>query len=200
MNRSLAILLSTVFHPVFVNLLSFTLVIELTPYLEAGFTPEAKWFYVLYAFITTGLIPLFVVVARKALGFTKSIMLEQADDRHIPYITTAIAYLFGYYLFIKIGAPHLLQGYMLGSACVLVCILIINFKTKISAHATSLGALAGVVIALTPIAWIDTRMLIGVILIISGLTAVSRLALQAHTPKQLYTGFALGLVLMWLIM
>lgn len=200
MNRTLAILLSTVFHPVFVNLLSFTLVIELTPYLEAGFTTEAKWFYVLYAFITTGLIPLFVVVARKALGFSNSIMLDNADDRHIPYITTAIAYLFGYYLFIKIGAPRVLQGYMLGSACVLVCTLIINFSTKISAHATSLGALLGVVVSLTPLALFDTRWLMLIVLFISGLTAVSRLALQAHTPKQLYSGFALGLVLMWLIM
>lgn len=200
MNRTLAILLSTVFHPVFVNLLSFTLVIELTPYLEAGFTTEAKWFYVLYAFITTGLIPLFVVVARKALGFSNSIMLDKADDRHIPYITTAIAYLFGYYLFIKIGAPRVLQGYMLGSACVLVCILIINFSTKISAHATSLGALFGVMVSLTPLALFDTRWLMLIVLFISGLTAVSRLALQAHTPKQLYSGFILGLGLMWLIM
>lgn len=200
MNRTLAILLSTVFHPVFVNLLSFTLVIELTPYLEAGFTTEAKWFYVLYAFITTGLIPLFVVVARKALGFSKSIMLDNADDRHIPYIVTAIAYLFGYYLFLRIGAPHVLQGYMLGSACVMVCILIINFSTKISAHATSLGALLGVIIAVTPIAIIDTRWLMLIVLLLTGLTAVSRLALQAHTLKQLYAGFILGLGLMWLIM
>lgn len=200
MNRTLAILLSTIFHPVFVNLIGFILTIELTPYLQAGFTPEAKWFYILYVFITTGLIPLFVVVMRKALGFTKSIHLQQADDRHIPYIVTSIAYLMGYYLFSHIGAPHVLQGYMLASACILVCTLIINFYTKISAHATSLGALAGLLISISPAMLMDVRLLLLPVILLSGLTAASRLALQAHTNAQLYTGFSLGLVVMWLIM
>lgn len=200
MGRSWAILLSVVFHPVFVNLASFVLVIQLTPYLEAGLTTEAKWFYILYAFISTGLIPLFVVVLRKALGLSNSIMLDSPDDRHVPYITTAITYLMGYYLFIRIGAPHIMQAYMLGSACIMVCILIINFYTKISAHATSLGAMLGVLIALSHYSLIDTRLLLPLVLVISGLTGSARLSLQAHTSFQLYAGFALGSFFMWLIM
>jgi hypothetical protein len=200
MNRTWAILLSTVFHPVFINLLSFILVIELTPYLQAGFTPEAKWFYVLYVFITTGMIPLFVVVLRKALGFSKSIMLDHADDRHIPYITTAIAYLMGYYFFIQLGAPHILQGYMLASACIMVSILIINFYTKISAHATSLGALVGLLMALSSYALVDVRIYLVVSFILTGLTCVARLALQAHTHQQIYWGAFIGFMMMWLVM
>ncbi len=200
MNRTWAILLSTVFHPVFINLLSFILVIELTPYLQAGFSAEAKWFYILYVFITTGMIPLFVVVVRKALGFSKSIMLDQADDRHIPYITTAVAYLLGYYFFIQLGAPHILQGYMLASACIMVAILIINFYTKISAHATSLGALVGLLMALSSYALVDVRIYLVVALIFTGLTCVARLALQAHTHQQIYWGALVGFGMMWLVM
>lgn len=200
MNRTWAILLSTVFHPVFINLLSFILVIELTPYLQAGFSVEAKWFYVLYVFITTGMIPLFVVVLRKALGFSKSIMLDQADDRHIPYITTAVAYLLGYYFFIQLGAPHILQGYMLASACIMVAILIINFYTKISAHATSLGALVGLLMALSAYALVDVRIYLVVAFIFTGLTCAARLALQAHTHQQIYWGALVGFGLMWLVM
>jgi hypothetical protein len=168
--------------------------------LQAGLTPQAKWFYIMYVFISTGLIPLFVVVARKALGFSNSIMLNNADDRHIPYIVTATAYLFGYYMFIKIGTPHVMQGYMLGSACILVAVLIINFRTKISAHATSLGALVGLILALSPIMMFDVRILLIPLLLISGLTATSRLALEAHTHQQLYSGFGLGFLLMWLML
>jgi len=200
MNRTWAILLSVIFHPVFVNLLGFVAVIELNPHLQAGLTPQAKWFYIMYVFISTGLIPLFVVVARKALGFTNSIMLNNADDRHIPYIVTATAYLFGYYMFIKIGTPHVMQGYMLGSACILVAVLIINFRTKISAHATSLGALVGLILALSPMMMFDVRMLLIPALLISGLTATSRLVLEAHTHQQLYSGFGLGFLLMWLML
>ncbi|MBP9186385.1 MAG: hypothetical protein KBE91_09520 [Bacteroidia bacterium] len=196
MNRTWAILLSVIFHPVFVNLLSFVLIIELNPYLQAGLSTDAKWFYIMYVFISTGLIPLFVVVARKALGYTSSVMLEEADDRHIPYIVTAIAYLLGYYLFIRIGAPQVMRAYMIASAAILIVVMVINFKTKISAHATSLGALCGLIIATSGAMMFDARFLLVAVLIFSGLTAVSRLALNAHSPKQIYAGFALGCIIM----
>lgn len=200
MNRTFAILVSVVFHPVFINLLGFVAVIELNPHLQAGLTPQAKWFYMVYVFISTGLIPLFVVLARKAFGFSNSIMLNDADDRHIPYIVTATAYLFGYYLFVNMGTPHVMQGYMLGSACILVAVLIINFRTKISAHTTSLGALVGLILALSPIMVFDVRILLIPLLLISGLTATARLALEAHTHQQLYSGFGLGFLLMWMML
>lgn len=200
MNKTTALLISVIFHPVFVNLISLVCVIQLNPYLEAGLSTEAKWFYIMYVFITTALIPLFIVVLRKALGFSSSIMLPDSDDRHVPYITASSTYLFGYYLFLRIHAPHPLQAYMLASACVLVLVLIINFFTKISAHATSLGAAVGVLLALNGYAQGDLRWLILVLLLISGFTASARLALEAHNPRQLYMGFGVGLLTMWLIL
>lgn len=200
MNRNLAILISALFHPVFINLLSFVFVIRLNPYLEAGLSSEAKWFYVLYVFITTSLIPLFWVVMRKAMGFSRSIMLKEAHDRHVPYIVTATTYLFGYYLFLRINSPAPLQAFMLGSACVTTSVLIINFFTKISAHATSLGAVSGVLIALNRYTENDLRLLLVAILIISGIATAARLALDAHNRPQIYSGFALGMIVMWLIM
>jgi hypothetical protein len=200
MNRNLAILISAIFHPVFVNLMSFVFVIQLNPYLEAGLNNEAKWFYILYVFITTSLLPLFWVVMRKALGFSKSIMLQQSQERHVPYIVAASTYLLGYYLFLRINSPAPLQAFMLGSACVLTCALIINFYTKISAHATSLGAISGVLIALNRYTENDLRLLLVAILLISGIATSSRLALDAHSRSEIYSGFGLGFFVMWLIM
>ena len=200
MNRPVAFTLSVVFHPVFINLLSLVLLIELNPYLEAVLTASAKWFYIMYVFITTALLPLFVVVLRKALGFSPNILLERSDDRHIPYIVTSCAYLFGYYLFLRIGSPAPLIAYMLASASVMVLILSINFFTKISAHATSLGAITGVLIACQSFTDYDLRWLIVIVLLLSGITTTARLALKAHTTQQIYSGFALGLVVMWYIL
>lgn len=200
MNRTFAFSLSVIFHPVFVNLLSLVLLIQLSPYLDAALTASAKWFYITYIFITTALLPLFVVVARKALGFSPSILLERSDDRHIPYIVTACAYLFGYYLFLRIGSPPPLIAYMLASASIMVLMLIINFFTKISAHATSLGAITGTLIACQAASDYDVRLMMVVIFLLSGITASARLALEAHSRMQIYTGFLMGLFVMWFIL
>ncbi len=200
MNKNIFILLSVVFHPIFINLISFFLVIELTPYLAAGFTNEAKLFYGIYVFVITSLVPLLVVLARKILGATDSILLEKAEDRNLPYIVTAASYLFSYYFFQRLNSPVPLQAFMLAGATVAVVLLIINLFSKISAHTTSFGVLAGVIITSAPFASVDIRIYLATAIILAGLTATARLALQAHSQKQLYSGFLLGIGIMWIML
>jgi hypothetical protein len=199
-NRYIALFLSTLFHPVFINLASLILLIQLNPYTEAGLSYDAKLFYVFYVFITTAIVPLLWILARTVFGYTKNIMLPEADDRYVPYIVTASAYLFGYYFFLQIGAPQNISAYMLASSAVVILLLVINFKTKISAHAASLGAICGVMMCSQKYSDMDFRLLLIAALLISGLVGVSRLALNAHTHKQLYLGFAVGLFTMLFVL
>ncbi len=196
MNRSIAILLSVVFHPIFVNLLCLLSLLYWHPFVDASLSSDGKLFYTLYVFITTAMIPLLLVVARKFMGYSKSVMLENADERHVPYISSACANLFGCYLFLKIGTPKPLQALLLAQATISVLLLIINFRTKISAHATCLGCLIGVFLAISPIAFIDMRVPIVMAFIVAGITASARVFLQAHSLAQIYSGFALGLFVM----
>lgn len=200
MNRTTSMLISVIMHPVFVNLLSLVALLNLLPYLKAGLSEDAKWFYVLYVFITTSLIPLMAVVGMKLFGKAGSVMLENKEERRFPYVLTASLYLFGYYLFQRINAPQVIQAYMLANASILVAVLIINHFTKISIHATSLGALTGLIASIAPYMLADARIFITLALIVSGLTATARLYLDAHKPFQLYTGFALGVFLMMILL
>ncbi len=200
MLRKTALFLSVVFHPVFVNLLSFVLLLNLDPYLNTRMHGNALWFYILYVFITTSIIPMIIVLLRKAMGFTSSIMLTESEDRHLPYIATASCYLFGYYFFREVNAPNSMQAYMLASASIMVVVLVVNFFSKISAHATSLGAFLGLLVVLSQQLGMDMRLFLCVSIGISGLVLSARLALEAHTHGQLYSGFMLGAALMWLIM
>lgn len=200
MHKSIALSLSVVFHPVFVNMLSFILLLKLDVYLSARLTADAWWFYVLYVLITTSIIPLIVVLLRKVMGFTDSMMLTEAEDRQVPYIATACSYLFGYYFFREIHLPYAIQAYMLASATILVVVLIVNFFTKISAHAASLGALFGLLLVLSHQLGVDMRLVLCLVIGVAGLVLSSRLALHAHTPGQLYGGFLLGTLVMLLIM
>lgn len=200
MPRQIALLLSIVFHPVFTNLLSFVLLLKLDPYLSTRMHGNAVWFYILYVFITTSVIPMVIVLLRKSMGFTSSIMLTESEDRHVPYIATASCYLFGYYFFREVNAPNMMQAYMLASASIMVVVLIVNFITKISAHATSLGAWFGLLVVLSQQLGIDMRLFLSVAIGISGVVLSARLALKAHTHAQLYSGFIVGATIMWLIM
>jgi hypothetical protein len=200
MSRRLSLLISTVFHPVLINLASLLLLFVLFPFMQYGLNTRVKVFYVLFTFILTGLLPVVGVVILKLTGIAHSIMLETREERTTPYIITAMLYLFVYYFMARVGSPAILQAYLLGSASIVVVVLCINLFTKISIHTSSLGALMAVVISATQQAGFDIRILLAGIMIATGLTATARLFAGSHTPAQLYGGFLLGLVIMLFIL
>ena len=159
-----------------------------------------KLFYILFIFITTGILPMIMVGVLKLMGKLNSILLDDKDDRTTPYIITACLYLFDYYFLLRFGAPHILIAYLLACSCIVVAVLIINIFYKISIHTASLGALIAVLISASQIADFDIRILLSIAIIIAGLTATARLLLNAHTPFQLYSGFAVGTIIMLLIL
>lgn len=198
--KKAALYLSVLFHPVFVNLCSLICLLWLNPYLNAALTINIKLFYIALIFTATAIIPLITVSVRYLLGFSESIMLKQAEERHTPYLISASCYLVAFYLCAKITAPVGVQAFLLASASTVVAVSIINFFFKISAHTTSLGSLCGLLAALSFHQTEDMRFLIGIAILVSGIVGSARLVLAAHTKKELYSGFALGAIIMWLIL
>ncbi len=200
MNRKLSLFISVLFHPVFVNLVSLLLLFTLFPFLHFAFSKGLKTFYILFIFITTGLIPVAIVGLLKLTEKVSSFLMDIREERTIPYIVTACIYLFDYYFCIYLHGPQLLTAYLLGSSCIVAAILIINLFDKISIHAASLGALAALVISAMPVMSFEGRILLSIVLVFTGLTATARLFLNAHVPHQVYSGFFLGLVIMLFIL
>ena len=198
--KKIALYISVLFHPVFVNLCSLICLLWLNPYLTASLPFNVKLFYIIFIFTGTGIIPLIIVFVRYLLGFSESIMLKQADERHTPYLVSACCYLATFYLCDKIAAPAGIQAFLLASASTVVAVSVINFFFKISAHTTSLGSLCGLFVVLSFHQNLDLRFLIGAVILVSGIVASTRLTLGAHTIKEIYTGFALGTTIMLLIL
>ena len=200
MNRKISLFISSVFHPVFVNLWSLISLFVLFPFLQYAVGYNLKTLYISFVFITTGILPVIAVGILKFMGKTNSVLLEDKDERTTPYIITSCIYLFDYYVFIRYGAPQILIAYLLACSCIVVAVLIINIYYKISIHSASLGALAAVLISASQIANFDVRILLAFVFLIFGLTASARLFSNAHTPQQTYTGFFLGLLIMVFIL
>ena len=196
MNRKISLLISTFFHPVFVNLLSLISLFFLFPFLQFAVSNNVKIFYILFIFITTGILPIILVIILKLSGRLNSIFLNNKEERTFPYIVTSCIYLFDYYFLMKFGAPQLLNTYLLACSCIVVAVLIINLYYKISIHSASFGAFIAVLFSASQIANFDVRIFIALVFLILGLTATARLFLNAHSHLQVYSGFLLGLVIM----
>lgn len=200
MKQKAALLISGLFHPVFVNLISLLLLLYCSPYLRFTLRDEAKLFYVLFIFISTGIIPIAIVILLSWMGRVQSILLDVQHERNLPYLITACLYLIDYYFFSQANTPVLIKAYLLACASIVIAVAVINHFYKISIHAASLGALLGMLIAISPNAVIDIRWLLAIAVIASGVTLSSRLYLKAHTHGQVYTGLLLGIILFWVIL
>jgi hypothetical protein len=200
MNRTVSLAISTAFHPVFVNLMGLLLLIFLSPYLNLGLSANAQLFYVLFIFISAGIIPMVVVLLMKLLGKVQSILLNSQDERNIPYLVTASVYLFDFYFLSRLHSPSVLRAYVLACACIVVLVVIINHFYKISVHGASLGALAAIVISGAHFSGTDIRYLLVIVMVVSGITLSARLFLYAHTFWQVITGWFLGFLVMYLIL
>ncbi len=200
MNRKSAFFLSILFHPVFVNLLALFLLLKLFPYLDYGLSNSAKWFYLLFVFATTSAIPILVVAGMKWFHYTHNFLLEEKEDRRIPYAITAAFYLFDFYFFQRIHAPKLIEAFLLGSASVVVALLVINSFNKISIHMASFGLLTAVIVAAAGNALFDVRILLPLVFLATGITASARLFAGAHNLQQLLSGYVVGFFFMWFLL
>ncbi|MFI5220888.1 MAG: hypothetical protein ACHQK8_01080 [Bacteroidia bacterium] len=200
MNRKTALFISTLFHPVFINLLALAFLFFFFPVLNYTMNDKLKIYYILFIFGTTGLLPAIVTWLIKLSGRIESLLLDTRAERTTPYLVTAAAYLFDYYLCNAIGSDKLILGFLLAGACTVVALLVINLFDKISIHGASFGALIGLGGASMNMAMIDIRIFLIVFFLMAGITLSARLFAEAHKPYQLFSGFFLGLVIMYLIL
>lgn len=200
MNRNLSLAISAVFHPVFVNLYGLVALIFLSPLLSFGLTANAQFFYIAFIFVTAGVLPILAVLIMRLLGRVQSILLDVQDERNIPYLITACIYLFDYYFLSRLHTPSILRAYVLACACIVVAVVIINHFYKISVHGASLGACIAILITEAQVPLFDLRYLLMIGFVLTGITLSARLFLHAHTLWQVISGWALGFVVMYLIL
>jgi len=83
---------------------------------------------------------------------------------------------------------------MLGASIAILFTGIINLKMKISAHMVGIGGATGafLVVGLTGFQDFSIFVIAGVF--IAGCLGWARLQLNAHTPKEVYSGFLLGVL------
>lgn len=151
-------------------------------------------------FILTAVLPLLMILLRILIGKARSLEIENAHERTIPYVFTSICYIAWCVLFQHVlSMPHYVTNCAIGATVAIGLVTIINTRWKISAHLTGLGGLIGTLVSCTSIMqihitiWCILSTLAGILLLM-----YARIYVRAHTPLQVVLGFLLGLCLTFL--
>lgn len=146
-------------------------------------------------FVNTFVMPAVAVLMMKALGFIKSLDMEDKQERIIPFIATMIFYIWAF-MAVKNHfdfMPKIFGVFVLGTLISVFASFFINLFVKLSIHMVGVaGLLTGTMMMMMS----SERSLLTafiVIILINGLVATSRLYLKAHTIKEVYIGFLIGI-------
>lgn len=191
--RSVANLISYVFHPLIIPTLGMLIIFNSNSYVNFAIPYELKKAVVMLVAISTFIIPTLITLLLFNRGYIQSVEMVTTKERYLPYGFTVVFYFFTIYMLQKAPIPPIIFNFMIGATVSVIIAFIINLKWKISAHMIGIGGLTGALIAISFLLDLNLMPYITLSLFISGLVGSSRLFLNAHTPAQVYTGFFLGL-------
>jgi len=187
----LAKVISAIYHPLLMPVYGLLIIFSVPAIF--GYLPfSVKRVVFTIVLINNVLIPLSLMPYFRFRNIISSWSIDNRKERIIPLITTSFFYSVTVYITIKFHIPSFIKSFILASAFLAIAITIINFWWKISIHATGIGALTALVLVLsirmhTPLTWFMIVMILS-----AGLVMSSRLWLNSHTPREVWSGFILG--------
>lgn len=199
--EKLAKLCSILFHPLI--LLNFGLfsVLRYHPYYVSKFYDTHFYTISMFIAVNTLVMPLLSLFLLKKFGFIDDFYISNPKQRLLPYGILVLLLGFTMYQLNKIelnGLPIIFMG---ASAVCLILNIIINTRYTISTHAIGAGGFIAMYAYLTMHLHVSSfnPFLIASILA-TGISLWSRLFLNAHTERQIYSGLALGFSVVYVSM
>lgn len=189
--------ISVILHPIVIPTICVLLFFTVLP-IRIG--SNQKLAILGLTFVGTYLIPLIVLIILKTFGYIKSYQVTTIKERKIPLLLMILLfYLLGNTLFRNPFIRDLGTLFYATSLGLVTIYLLFIFKLKTSLHLLSLGIAVGFFLLLSIIYITSFLPLIVVLILISGILASSRLYLKAHTPKEVYLGFFIGVLCPFLV-
>ncbi len=187
--------LSVIFYPLFVPTYGMGLFCYAHTLHVAPLAPA--WIIVALAgtFILTCVCPITAIWILVRRGIVTDLQIDNAGERTMPYIYSAVSFAFWSYLLIHIlHAPQFLSCIAIGATAAIAIVALVNRWWKISAHLTGLGGLVGGIFCYClGIGAIPTWGTVGLWFGITLLLMWARLYLHAHTSSQVCAGWLLGM-------
>jgi len=195
MSEKLAKIVSTLFHPILLPTLGFALLF-ISGFYSSMLTAEAKRFILLVIFFSTAILPM-LSIAVMALNSKFDFLMPNSRDQIVPLLFTSVFYYIGFILLGRIHFLPVIKLFMIASVLLIVALLLISFKWKISIHMSAIGAVTATFFALSFRGGINPMTAIVILVLTSGLIGTSRLALNKNSLLQVAAGYILGFILLY---
>ena len=123
--------------------------------------------------------------------------MQNARDRIVPLLSAAVFYYIGFMLLNKARVFPVFKLFLIASVVVLVILLLITFKWKISTHMAAAGSLTATIFALSFRSGTNPVVAVVLAVFISGLVGTARLILQKNNLTQLAAGYFVGFSILY---
>lgn len=190
--RSLALFLSYLLHPVFALCYITAFFLFTENYFSFFMSPAKKIFLLSAVFIFSVALPLLNVAILKRLGYLRSVQMDNTSERFMPYISSLVLHAGLLYILHDLEIPFFFKFIIIASIAVLATLFVCNFFVRLSAHAAGWGGTLGILAFYEYISFAPMLWPLCLSIVLGGLVCFARLYLQAHSPKQVYTGFIAG--------
>lgn len=199
MERKIAQTISVVFHPLLIPTYLLLMVLNLDIYFSLMIPIKGKLLMTALVFLTTTVLPSFLIMVYYRMGWIKSVYLENRKDRMLPLFTAGLMYLVAAFMLRNLQIGSAFFFLLLGAAVITILVMLITNFWKISVHAASAGGMLGAIISVTIKYGVDMVFLVYLITILGGFIGYARLKLKAHHPAQVYVGYVAGFISMFLL-
>ncbi len=185
MNK-VALFFSYLFHPLFLPIIVTYLFFNRLLMTNPAF----GWIVYGIIFFNTMLLPyLFYRHVRKKNelkpnGEKKIIILSLVFNLYCYVLMAAILKYFGVGVYV--------ESFFFSIVVITLTALVVNFFWKISLHLLAMGGVVGFVLSYMFFFNVNILPVFYIVLMVAAMVAASRLALNAHTPAQIYAGFIAG--------
>jgi membrane-associated phospholipid phosphatase len=195
MPEKLAKTISTIFHPILMPTLGF-LLLFFSGFYNTMLTTEAKRFILLVIFFSTATLPM-LAIAVLAFNPKFDFLMPKSSDSVIPLLFTSVFYYVGFILLGRIHFLPVFKLFMIASVLVIIVLLLVSFKWKISIHMAAIGAVTATFFALSFRAGVNPMSAIIVLVLASGLIGTARLVLNKNNLLQIAAGYILGFLILY---
>lgn len=197
MIKKFARIISIILHPAIIPTLGFIL------FFYSGFyftllSWEAKRIVLIIVLFSTGVLPL-LAMALLTLNPKFELSFETSSQRALPLILSSLFYYLGYLLLGKINAYPVFKIFLVASVLVIVALLVLSLRWKISSHMAAMGGLTGALLALSFRTGNNPLWAIVTVIVASGVLATARLVLEKNKLWHLEAGYTLGFTILYLV-
>lgn len=164
-------------------------------YKDDAFTIQEKYFVLFQILIITVIVPILFFLLLKSTGNVKSVMIHETSQRIIPLILQSFLLILLVKRSIVIMRYPELHFFFLGGLFSTIIALIYSlFKVKASLHMMAISGFAVFVIGMNIHLQMHNPYWPALLILLTGIVASSRLEMNAHTYKELFIGFIIGII------